>query len=123
MMRQNRFTLLSTALLFAVSTSVTAEEPKDENVLDIVQVTANRYGQNEQQAIASVTVLNRDDIEKSAAPDVFTLLGRQVGIVTVRAGGIGGQNSIFVRGGNSNQTLVLIDGIRIITPDIAGVGR
>ena len=113
MMQQNRYALLSTALLLAVSAAANAEEPKDETVLDTVQVTANRYGQNELQAIASVTVLDRDDIEKSAAPDVFTLLGRQVGIVTVRAGGIGGQNSIFVRGGNSNQTLVLIDGIRV----------
>lgn len=113
MMRKNRFTLLSTALLLAVSASVAADEPTDETILDTVQVTANRYSQSEQQAIASVTVLERADIEQSAAPDLFSLLGRQVGIVTVRAGGIGGQNSIFVRGGNSNQTLVLIDGIRV----------
>ena len=39
------------ALLLAISASVNAEEPKDETVLDTVQVTANRYGQNEQQAI------------------------------------------------------------------------
>lgn len=112
MIYTNRFTVLSAALLLALSQSAAAEETP-ATVLDRVQVTANRYSQDELQAIASVTVLERDDIEQSAAPDLFTLLGRQVGIVTVRAGGIGGQNSIFVRGGNSNQTLVLIDGIRV----------
>ena len=74
MMRKNRFTLLSTALLLAVSASVAADEPTDETILDTVQVTANRYSQSEQQAIASVTVLERADIEQSAAPDLFSLL-------------------------------------------------
>lgn len=107
-----RFTPLSAALLLALSATARGDQaPAD--VLDRVQVTANRYSQSEQQAIASVTVLDRNDIEESAAPDLFALLGRQVGVVTVRTGGIGGQNSVFVRGGNSNQTLVLIDGVRV----------
>ena len=113
MTHSNRITPLSAALLLALSQSAPAAEESPATVLDRVQVTANRYSQDGQQAIASVTVLERDDIEQSAAPDLFTLLGRQVGVVTVRAGGIGGQNSVFVRGGNSNQTLVLIDGIRV----------
>lgn len=112
MIHSNRFNPLSAALLLALSQSAIADE-NPATVLDRVQVTANRYSQSEQQAIASVTVLDRNDIEESAAPDLFALLGRQVGVVTVRTGGIGGQNSVFVRGGNSNQTLVLIDGVRV----------
>lgn len=108
-----RFSLLSSALLLASSGASLADEAVTTDILDRVQVTANRYSQDGQQAIASVTVLEREDIENSAAPDLFNLLGRQVGVVTVRTGGVGGQNSVFVRGGNSNQTLVLIDGVRV----------
>jgi vitamin B12 transporter len=104
-----RFTLLSSALLFTLQA---AADDATRN-LDRVQVTGNRIAQAAGDAGHSITVLERTDIEASRSIDVIDLLGKQTGIDVVRTGGSGSQNSIFIRGGNSNHALILIDGIRV----------
>jgi len=81
--------------------------------LGAVQVTATRSAEPVAQTLASVTVLTRADIERSQAPDLSDLLARQAGIDIARTGGAGSQNSLFLRGTNSNHALILIDGIRV----------
>ena len=104
-----RFTVLSSALLFTLQA---AAEDAARN-LDRVQVTGNRIAQAAGDAGHSITVLERADIEASRSIDVIDLLGKQTGIDVVRTGGSGSQNSIFIRGGNSNHALILIDGMRV----------
>jgi vitamin B12 transporter len=103
--------LLSSTVFFALANSASADA--DARMLDSVQVTASRLPMAVDQSTASVTVLTRSDIENSQAIDVSDLLAQQVGIDVVRAGGSGAQNSLFMRGGNSNHTLILIDGVRV----------
>jgi vitamin B12 transporter len=81
--------------------------------LDTVQVTATRVEAPLDEALASVTVLDRADIEASQAPDLIDLLGRQAGIDVARTGGPGAGSAVFLRGANSNHALVLVDGIRV----------
>ncbi len=104
-----RFTVLSSALLFTLQASA---DDAARN-LDRVQVTGNRIAQATGDAGHSITVLERADIEASRSIDVIDLLGKQTGIDVVRTGGSGSQNSIFIRGGNSNHALILIDGMRV----------
>ncbi|MDZ4350931.1 MAG: TonB-dependent receptor [Xanthomonadaceae bacterium] len=78
-----------------------------------VVVTASRHAQTVDTVLASVTVLTRAEIAASQAPDLIDLLGRQAGIDVSRTGGPGSSSTLFVRGANSNQTLILIDGIRV----------
>ena len=78
-----------------------------------VVVTASRDAQTVDTVLASVTVLTRAEIAASQAPDLIDLLGRQAGIDVSRTGGPGSSSTLFVRGANSNQTLILIDGIRV----------
>jgi vitamin B12 transporter len=75
-------------------------------------VTPSRTAKPIADALASVSVLTREDIERSAAEDLPELLRLQAGVDVVRTGGPGSQVSVFLRGGNSNHVLVLIDGIR-----------
>lgn len=103
---------ISTAIIF-LTLNPTAQAQDSAQMLDNVQVTANRLDQAVNRSTASITVLDRADIDASQAIDVADLLGQQVGIDVVRTGGTGSQTSIFMRGGNSNYTLVLIDGIRV----------
>ena len=63
--------------------------------------------------LATVTVITRADIERSQAPDLLTLLRSVPGVDLSRTGGEGQQTSVFLRGSNSNQVLVLIDGVRV----------
>ncbi len=81
--------------------------------LDPVVVTASRTAQRLSDALPATTVITRADIDDSHAPDLATLLRGQVGIDVAQSGGTGSQTSLFLRGANSNQVLVLIDGLRV----------
>ena len=103
-------TVLCAAISLCLSPAVLAQ---DTTTLDTVQVTATRVERPLDEALASVTVISRSDIEASQAPDLIDLLGRQAGIDIARTGGPGAASTVFLRGGNSNHSLVLIDGIRV----------
>lgn len=90
-----------------------AETPKTPIMLDEIVVTATRMPQPLAQTISDTTVLNEQEIRQSGAPDVSTLLRSLAGVEVTQSGGIGAQSSTFMRGTNSNQVLVLVDGVRI----------
>jgi len=83
--------------------------------LESVVVTATRSEQRLADTLPHATVITRADIEQSQMRDLLELLGQQAGVEVARTGGFGAQASIFMRGTNSNQTLVVIDGIRLNT--------
>jgi vitamin B12 transporter len=83
--------------------------------LDEVLVTATRTEQRLADSLPSATVITRSQIESSQTPGLIELLGRQAGVEFARTGGPGSQASLFLRGTNSSQTLVLIDGVRLNT--------
>jgi vitamin B12 transporter len=105
---------LSLSLLAALAASASLPAFADEaQELGPVLVTADRAPVPEAQTLATVTVLTREDIEKSQAPDLLTLLSRQAGIDVARTGGPGQASTVFVRGGNSTHALVLVEGVRV----------
>jgi len=88
--------------------SVQAAESLPEMV-----ITADRIGQDQAAVSADVTVIDRKKIEQSQATSVAELLRSQVGVDVASSGGFGKATSVFLRGGNSGHTLVLIDGVRV----------
>lgn len=84
-----------------------------DSIPDTVVVTATRIPQRADQVIADTTVIDADEIARAGAGSVADLLGRQRGIEIVRNGGPGASSSVFLRGANSNQVVVLVDGVRI----------
>ena len=80
--------------------------------IEHISIYANRTATPEQDVLASVTVLERDDIVARQATDLPALLAQLPGINLSRDGGRGQNSSIYVRGGNTGHTLVLIDGVR-----------
>lgn len=85
-----------------------AEETLDETI-----VTATRAEQPTSQSLAHTTVITQKEIQESQVADVPALLKRLAGVEIYQAGGLGKQSSVFMRGTNSNHTLVLLDGVRI----------
>lgn len=81
-----------------------------------VVVTADRLPTTVDEALAPVTVITRADIEAANPQSIDDLLRLQPGVDVVRSGGLGGNTSVFLRGTNSNQVLVLIDGVRADSP-------
>ncbi|MFA0415126.1 TonB-dependent receptor [Vibrio renipiscarius] len=79
---------------------------------ETVVVTASRFEQNPDQVITPVNVVTRQEIEMIQAKSVTDVLRRMPGVEIAQNGGRGQNTSIFLRGTNGNQVLVLVDGIR-----------
>lgn len=94
----------------------------DDNpvAIDKIVVTATRTPQALDDTIAPTIVIDREEIERSQALDTADLLRFHAGIDIGRNGGPGQVTSAFIRGADSNQTLVLIDGVRINPGTIGG---
>jgi vitamin B12 transporter len=102
--------------LLATNTDCMAETAPGETII----VTATRTEIPLKDAIVPVTVITREDIELSLATDLSELLRFEAGIDIGRNGGPGQSTSIFLRGSESNHTLVLIDGVRINPGTLGG---
>lgn len=87
---------------------------------DTIIVTATRTEIPLSDSIVPVTVITRADIELSLATDLAELLRFEAGIDIARTGGPGQATSIFLRGTESNHTLVLIDGVRMNPATLGG---
>jgi vitamin B12 transporter len=98
-----------------VSTSTFAQDDLDETI-----VTATRTPVPLDAVGAPVIVITRGDIERSLAGDVSELLQTHAGLEIARNGGPGQTTSLFMRGTESNHTVVLIDGVRINPGTIGG---
>jgi vitamin B12 transporter len=88
--------------------------------LQEVVVTATRNEQLLGSALPHTSVISRQDIERSQASDLVTLLQREAGLQRTQNGGMGSVSSIFLRGAPSLQTLVLIDGVPQNKQDASG---
>lgn len=98
--------------LLALAVSATLARADEAQTQPTVQVTASRVAETVDEALADVSVITREDIDTSGARDVLDLLRMQAGVDLYRTGGAGQQTSLFLRGTNANNVLVLIDGIR-----------
>jgi vitamin B12 transporter len=96
-------------LALAIATPLASADPLPETVF----VTATRTPERADQVIADTSVVTGEEIMRSGAGSVADVLRRQRGIEIVRNGGAGASTSVFLRGANSNQVVVLIDGVRI----------
>lgn len=105
-----RRTALATALLSVVVPVWAADAATD---LDQVVVTASRTAQTQDATLASVTVIDRDDIERLQPANLPDLLRGTPGLSMANNGGPGKSTSLFLRGTESDHVLVLVDGIKI----------
>lgn len=103
------------ALIIANGATATVTDPGETIV-----VTATRTEIPLRETTVPVTVISREDIELSLATDLGELLRFEAGIDLGRNGGPGQATSIFLRGTESNHTLVLIDGVRMNPGTLGG---
>ncbi|HOM98620.1 MAG TPA: TonB-dependent receptor [Acidobacteriota bacterium] len=98
----------------------TTEEPESKSEAEVpvfrVAVTATRSETPVEETGRSVSVVTRSEIEAMGAADVAEVLATLPGIHVSRGASYGSPTSLFVRGGESDSTLVLVDGIPINRP-------
>jgi iron complex outermembrane receptor protein len=92
-------------------------------VLDEIVVTAERQEQEVREIPANVTVITKADIERSSAETIVDLLSAEGGLV--QRGFLGNEKraNVDIRGMGEtsvSNVLVLVDGIRLNPPDMAG---
>lgn len=101
---------LAAVLLTVISPAHAFDAATD---LDQVVVTASRTARTQDQTLAAITVIDRDDIERLQPGSLPDLLRGTPGVSLSNNGGPGKATSLFLRGTESDHVLVLVDGIRI----------
>lgn len=125
--RVTRARLAVLLLACAAAWPAQAQSPSDNrsssqpvSSLQETVVTATRNTQLLSAAVPHTTLISREDIERSQASDLVSLLQREAGLQQTQNGGTGTVSSVFMRGAPSLQTLVLIDGVPLNKQDATG---
>ncbi len=95
-------------LLLCASPHLWADSSSEEMV-----VTPSRTAEPLQTSLGQTTVITAAQIAQDPSADLGQLLSGYANVDVVRSGGPGAQTSIFMRGANSNQTLVMVNGVPI----------
>ena len=106
-------TVISTLL---ASVSIVANDDIEEEIL----VTATRTAKPQSELAIGNIIITREDIENTNAADLADLLRFQAGLDIGRNGGPGQTTSVFIRGTESNHTLILINGVKMNPGTIGG---
>ncbi|MBM3773507.1 MAG: TonB-dependent receptor [Acidimicrobiia bacterium] len=81
-------------------------------VEETIVVSATHVPVARSEAPASVTVITASDLQARQVETVADALRDVPGLTVTRSGGRGSLTALFPRGGSSNYTLVLVDGVR-----------
>ena len=99
-----------------VVTDSTATTTAREMMLEEVSVTGSRAPLTRSQAARMVTVLEWADFAQAPVQSVNDLLKYAVGVDVRQRGPLGAQTDISIRGGTSEQIILLLNGINICDP-------
>jgi vitamin B12 transporter len=89
---------------------------KKSNELGTIIVTGSQLPSDTKTTGSSVTVIGEQEIEDGQYRNALGALQQVPGLDIVQSGGFGGNAAVFLRGGNSEGTLVLLDGIELNNP-------
>ena len=107
---KNTFSLLIFSLI--ISYNVKAQNFPSQD-LDSITITSSRIDLPFKKNSRTITVITAKDIKNSAAVNVADLLQQVAGVDVRRRGTGGSQADLYIRGGGFDQTLLLIDGIKM----------
>ena len=102
-------------LFLLPATNVLADTFERDQALKLpdVVISANRQVEARNDSSAANTVFTREDIDRLQPRSVTDLLQRVPGVQVAQTGGRGSLPGIYIRGTQSAQSLVLVDGQRI----------
>lgn len=101
--------------LTAMPLGLQAEETNEshDRLLDPIVVTATLGPKTRGESDSSVTVIDKETIERLQPQTFEELLVGQPGLDIVSNGSFGKQTSVFTRGTGSESTVFLVDGVRL----------
>lgn len=108
-----------TLSLVACATLITSLEAKDLT-LDPIVVSAAKTEQSLKETTANIDVITAQELEEKHITSVIDALRTLGNIPIAQSGGIGQQSSFYQRGFKTENTVVMIDGIRYNDPTTIG---
>ena len=128
-----KFSILATSAIAAIVTAApawaqetpgSAAEPEittaDPILRSDIVVTATGVPQAAETIGQALTVIDRQTIEQRQTVALADLLATTPGVTVSRNGGLGGVTAVRIRGAEGEQTLTLIDGVRVNDPTSPG---
>ena len=106
----------SNVLIFSfalIQMTLFSQENKPVQELDTVLIKSTRIALPFKENSRTIQVVTSKDIANSAATNVADLLQQVAGVDIRRRGTAGSQADLYIRGGGFDQTLLLIDGIKM----------
>ncbi|AUC85908.1 TonB-dependent receptor [Polaribacter sp. ALD11] len=107
-----RSKLLTIAFL-VLQTTLFSQEKKEVQKLDSIIIKSTRIDLPFKENSRTLEVITAKAIKNSAATNVADLLQQVAGVDIRRRGTAGSQADLYIRGGGFDQTLLLIDGIKM----------
>jgi iron complex outermembrane receptor protein len=104
---------LLTIAFLALSMASFSQEKKEVQELDTVLIKSTRIDLPFKENSRTIRVITSTVIKNSAATNVADLLQQVAGVDIRRRGTAGSQADLYIRGGGFDQTLLLIDGIKM----------
>jgi vitamin B12 transporter len=89
------------------------EETVAEVDVEPVMVSETKMEKPVSRATGSVHIITREELKKRQFPYLREVLRDAPGLAIVQTGSRGGTTSVFTRGGQSNFTMVLVDGVKV----------
>ncbi|NRA72451.1 MAG: TonB-dependent receptor [Gammaproteobacteria bacterium] len=110
-----KINLITTAFiaLGLASSSATFAASNNTPINDHMVITADRTMADQYLALSATQIIDKADIERIQPHNITDLLDQVAGISVAKQGGGGQSSTIFMRGTNSNHTLILVDGVRV----------
>ena len=113
-------TAFCTLAVAAPAASLAAE--MDIPATDELVVVASRAPERADHVGQQVTVINAQDLKAQQTPVLSDILSRTPGVSFTRNGGVGSPTQIYIRGAETGQTVVLIDGVKLNDPSSTDTG-
>lgn len=115
-LRLATFACFGASVGLACSAARAEDATKKSNEVGTIIVTGSQLPSDTETTGSSVTVVGEQEIEDGQYRNALGALQQVPGLDIVQSGGFGGNAAIFLRGGNSEGTLVLLDGIELNNP-------
>ena len=107
-----RSILLIVILFYAIQAKAQVDPVKRDTLNEVI-ITSTRIDLPFKDNSRTIQIITSKDIVNSAATNVADLLQQVAGVDVRRRGTAGSQADLYIRGGGFDQTLLLIDGIKM----------
>ena len=109
-MNQSKLLIITILILHL---NLFSQEKKEIQALDTILIKSTRIDLPFKENARTIQVISAEFIKNSAATNIADLLQQVAGVDIRRRGTAGSQADLYIRGGGFDQTLLLVDGIKM----------